>query len=232
MPKSKNEKAIEAEQLYRKGLKLVEIARQLDVPSGTVRRWKSNYKWDAQSERSDKNKANARKKGGQIGNRGNRQAQGPPKGSQNALKHGLFAKYLPQEVFGIAEELEEKSPIDILWENITLTYANLLHAQRILFVRDKEDNNTFISSDGESGTSYEHHTAWDKQEKAFSAIARLQGELRQMIKTYDELTRSPLVTDEQRLRIEKLKQQVAGDEEQEDKLLQFARALNERFGDD
>lgn len=33
-----------------------------------------------------------------------------------------------------------------------------------------------------------------------------------------------------KLEIEKLKSQVVGDEEQEDKLLQFAKALNERFG--
>ena len=35
------------------GTKLVEIASQLNLPEGTVRRWKSTYKWDG--ERSDKN---------------------------------------------------------------------------------------------------------------------------------------------------------------------------------
>lgn len=37
-------------------MKLVEIASQLDVPAGTVRRWKSTYHWDGeqQSERSEK----------------------------------------------------------------------------------------------------------------------------------------------------------------------------------
>ena len=52
---------------------------------------------------------------------------------------------------------------------------------------------------------YEHHTAWDKQGKALAAIARTQAELKNMIKTYDEMTRSDLVTDEQRTRIELLK---------------------------
>lgn len=33
-------------------MKLVEIASQLNVPDGTVRRWKLNYKWD--NERSQK----------------------------------------------------------------------------------------------------------------------------------------------------------------------------------
>lgn len=37
-------------------MKLVEIASQLDVPAGTVRRWKSTYHWDGeqQNERSEK----------------------------------------------------------------------------------------------------------------------------------------------------------------------------------
>lgn len=201
MPKKRNEKSIEAERMYHEGMKLVDIAEKLGLPPGTIRRWKSSYKWDEESERSDKTKANVRKKGGQPNNKN---ATGPP-GNHNAVKHGLFSKYLPREVLGIVEEVEAKSPIDILWENITLTYANLLHAQRILFVQDKDDSTELISGDGLKGTTYEHHTAWDKQGKALAAIAKTQGELRQMIKAYDELTRSPLVTEEQRLRIDTLK---------------------------
>ena len=33
-----NEKAVEAEQLYRDGEKLADIARKLEIPAGTVRR--------------------------------------------------------------------------------------------------------------------------------------------------------------------------------------------------
>lgn len=44
--------------MYRAGMKLVEIASQLNLPEGTVRRWKSTHKWE--SERSEK-KANVRK---------------------------------------------------------------------------------------------------------------------------------------------------------------------------
>lgn len=60
MARAPNEKVKQAEKLYREGLKLVEIAEALNIPSGTVRRWKKTYKWDeeapqAESERSDKN---------------------------------------------------------------------------------------------------------------------------------------------------------------------------------
>lgn len=57
MARGPNEKAKEAQALYNSGMKLVDIANKLEVPSGTVRRWKSTYKWDgeSESERSDKN---------------------------------------------------------------------------------------------------------------------------------------------------------------------------------
>lgn len=56
LARSPNEKAEKAHKLYKGGMKLVEIASQLDVPAGTVRRWKSTYHWDGehQSERSEK----------------------------------------------------------------------------------------------------------------------------------------------------------------------------------
>ncbi|MDO5293328.1 MAG: terminase small subunit [bacterium] len=50
-----NEKAQKAKELYEIGKKLVDIANELDVPAGTVRRWKSTYKWEGeQCERSGK----------------------------------------------------------------------------------------------------------------------------------------------------------------------------------
>lgn len=53
MARAPDERIIEAREMYKNGKKLVEIASQLNLPEGTVRRWKSTYKWD--SERSDKN---------------------------------------------------------------------------------------------------------------------------------------------------------------------------------
>ena len=53
MARAPDERITQAKELYIKGMKLVEIASQLNLPEGTVRRWKSTYKWD--SERSGKN---------------------------------------------------------------------------------------------------------------------------------------------------------------------------------
>lgn len=189
-------------------IELIEIAERLGVSAGTVRGWKSKDKWEPKIKGTLQKKNTERSKNPRGAPKGSKNAlgHGAPKGNANALKHGLFAKYLPQEVYEMAQELTEKQPIDILWENITLTYANLLHAQRILYVQDVEDTTTMlIASTAKGGASYEVHTSWDKQGKALAAMARAQAELKSMIKTYDELTRSPLVTEEQRQRIELFK---------------------------
>ena len=213
-------------------IELIEIAERLGVSAGTVRGWKSKDKWDPKIKGTFQKKNTERSKNPRGAPKGSKNAlgHGAPKGNTNALKHGLFAKYLPQEVYEIAQELSDKQPIDILWENITLTYANLLHAQRILFVQDVEDSNTFVTSEGKAGVGYEHHTAWDKQGKALAAIARAQSELKGMIKTYDELTRSPLVTEEQRLRIDNLKAQLGSNDESDTVITGFTFDRSEYNG--
>ena len=80
----------EAKAMYLKGVKLVEIASKLNLPEGTVRRWKSTHKWD--NERSDKkSERSERKKGGQPGNRNaeGHGGTGPP-GNKNAVRTGEF----------------------------------------------------------------------------------------------------------------------------------------------
>lgn len=53
MARAPDERITKAKEMYLHGMKLVEIASQLNLPEGTVRRWKSTHKWDG--ERSDKN---------------------------------------------------------------------------------------------------------------------------------------------------------------------------------
>ena len=226
------DKAFEIYSEHNGNIELIEIAERLGVSSGTVRGWKSKDKWEPKIKGTFQNKNTERSKNPRGAPKGSKNAlgHGAPKGNTNALKHGLFAKYLPQEVYEIAQELSDKQPIDILWENITLTYANLLHAQRILFVQDVEDSNTFVTSEGKAGVGYEHHTAWDKQGKALAAIARAQSELKGMIKTYDELTRSPLVTEEQRLRIDNLKAQLGSNDESDTVITGFTFDRSEYNG--
>ena len=228
------DKAFEIYSEHNGNIELIEIAERLGVSAGTVRGWKSKDKWEPKIKGTFQKKNKERSKNPRGAPKGSKNAlgHGAPKGNTNALKHGLFAKYLPQEVYEIAQELSEKQPIDILWENITLTYANLLHAQRILYVQDVEDTTSvLIATTAKGGASYEIHTSWDKQGKALAAIARAQTELRGMIKTYDELTRSPLVTEEQRLRIDNLKAQLGSGDEDDTVITGFTFDRSEYNGD-
>lgn len=44
MARVRSPDSIRAEKMYHSGMKLVEIAKELKVPEGTVRRWKSTQK--------------------------------------------------------------------------------------------------------------------------------------------------------------------------------------------
>ena len=86
----------EAKAMYLKGRKLIEIAQLLDLPEGTVRRWKSTHKWD--SERSDKNSERSVKKKEHIkkGNRllEDRRSETPELPEKQQLFCILYAKTL------------------------------------------------------------------------------------------------------------------------------------------
>lgn len=65
MARAPDQRVQQAEAMFLSGKKLVEIANELNLPEGTVRRWKSTYKWECErseskSERSEK-KASVRK---------------------------------------------------------------------------------------------------------------------------------------------------------------------------
>lgn len=88
--------SIKAEKMYQKGMKLIDIAKKLGVPDGTVRRWKSTQKWDEpkkseRSEKTQKQKANVRKKP-RPQEREPCKNSGAPKGNKNAVKHGGYSE--------------------------------------------------------------------------------------------------------------------------------------------
>ncbi len=60
LARKRSKESIEAEEMYKQGVSLVDIANKINKPPGTVRRWKSTQNWDNdKSERSD-SKANVR----------------------------------------------------------------------------------------------------------------------------------------------------------------------------
>lgn len=108
MARAPDERIKQAKAMYLKGLKLVEIASQLNLPEGTVRRWKSTHKWD--NERSHRNSERSHKKGPPIGNKnavGN--DGGAPEKNKNAVKTGEF-----EALFFDALEEDEKQLIQMV----------------------------------------------------------------------------------------------------------------------
>lgn len=212
MPRKPDERIEQAKEMFSKGLKLIEIANQLEVPEGTVRSWKNRYKWDCNVAKEKRNVAKA-KKGGQPGNKNAVGGKGP-KQNKNAEKHGFFSKYLPEETFSIIQDIEKKNPLDILWENIQIAYAAIVRAQQIMYVKDHEDKTIEKIEEKEGnviGEKWEVQQAWDKQATFLKAQARAQGELRSLIKQYDELLHSnyELATEEQKARIEQIRAKTA-----------------------
>lgn len=184
MPKKPDERIEPAKQMYLEGMKLIDIAKQLDLPEGTVRRWKSTHKWD--SERSDKNNANVRIKRKRGGQPGNHNASGPP-GNRNAEKHGFFTKWLPEETREILEDIETDDPLNLLWDNIQLQYVAIVRAQKLMYVKDQQDRTKEISMEGESITAYDIQQAWDKHATFMQAQSRAIGTFSRLVKEYDEL---------------------------------------------
>jgi uncharacterized protein YjcR len=127
---------IKAEKDYVKGMKYKEIAEKYGVSINTVKSWKRSYGWvrnkGAPSEKSVRTKKRGAPKEN-INAKGN-SGGAAPKGNQNAVTHGFFSKYLPQESLDILEEIKERSPVDMLWDQIMIQYAAIIRAQKIMFI--------------------------------------------------------------------------------------------------
>lgn len=229
MARAPDARAEQAKELFLSGKKLIEIAQLLGVPEGTVRSWKNRYKWDSDNATLQRPKRNAAKRrGAQPGNRnavGNRGGAAPLK-NKNAEKYGFFSKYLPDETREIFSAIEQADPLDLLWHQIQIAYTAIIRAQRIAYVKDQQDKTIekIGHKDGETVKEerWEVQQAWDKQNEFMKAQARAQGELRAMIKQYDEMLHKDWASasEEQKARIAQMKAQTqrlslgpAGDED-------------------
>lgn len=201
MARARSPNSIEAEEMYKNGMKLVDIAKKLDVPASTVRRWKSTQNWDGKTkgkknERSQKKKANARHKGGQPGNRnavGNK--GGPLKpGDKIAEKHGAYSSVYWDVLDESEKDMIEDIPMDeemLLIEQIQL-FA--VRERRIMIAINKYRNmkgevSLYGFNRSESKRTFKIEE--DKQlyeeriEKKISAEERLPGDMYNMQTTME-----------------------------------------------
>ena len=222
MPRAPNEKAETAKQMYLEGQKMVDIAKALDIPEGTIRSWKNRYKWNATLQKHNRNVA--KKCGAPVGNKN---ATGGPPGNKKAEKFGFFSKYLPPETKEIFDAVQDADPIDLLWHQIQIQYAAIVRAQRIMYVEDQEDSTKVTSMESAGAEAYMVQMAWDKQASFLQAQSRAMKTLQGLFKQYEELLKSDLATEEQKARIDRLKAEIAKVEAENKE-----RAGGEQPGDD
>nr|WP_317615095.1 phage terminase small subunit [Bacillus atrophaeus] len=141
MPRPRDPRRDKAFRLWKEScgsMKLKDIADEFGVTSSTVRKWKANDKWEEKMKGSaPKGNKNAKgNKGGRapLGKNaiGNKSGAAPLR-NQNALTHGFFSKFLPQDTLSIMEEIQERSPVDMIWGQIQIQYAAIIRAQKIMF---------------------------------------------------------------------------------------------------
>lgn len=181
------DKKEQAKKYYEEGWKYKDISEKLSVPLNTIKSWKKRAGWQREKATQKVQPAN------RGAPKGNKNAQGnkggsPPKGNKNAVKHGLFAKWLPEETIEIMETVSQSEPADILWNNIMIQYTAIIRSQQIMYVNDigdiSKEESGWSSGEGGSSSTMQVQYAWDKQANFLAAQSRAMATLSNLIKQF------------------------------------------------
>ncbi|MDH6595850.1 phage terminase small subunit [Bacillus aerius] len=215
MARARNPNRDKAFQLWKEsdGSRLLkDIAEELGVTANTIRKWKANDKWDEEFKGSAPiEKRSAPIRGAPKGNKnavGN--SGGAPARNQNAKTHGFYSKHMPAEAFEIMQDIQEFSPVDLLWEQIQIQFTAIVRAQKIMFVESKDEmikelkkKKSVVSDSADiEEEEYEFQFAWDRHATFLNAQSRAMSELRGLIKQFDNIAHE---TDERRLKLEQMR---------------------------
>ncbi|MFD4417639.1 phage terminase small subunit [Bacillus safensis] len=204
-------KHIQAEKDYVKGMKYKDLAEKYGVSINTIKSWKKRHGWE-RKKGAPKRKSVHTKKGGQPGNvnaLGNSGGAAPIR-NQNAKTHGFYSKHMPAEAFEIMQDIQEFSPVDLLWEQIQIQFTAIVRAQKIMFVESKDEmikelkkKKSVVSDSSDiEEEEYEFQFAWDRHATFLNAQSRAMSELRGLIKQFDNIAHE---TDERRLKLEQMR---------------------------
>lgn len=199
MPRQRNPNRKKAFEIYKKNngnITNKQIAELLSENEKIIAVWKTRDKWKTILQ-SEKNNIEKNKRGSQLQN-------------QNAIKHGFFSKYIPQETLEIIN-CEELNQLDMLWKSIMLQYAAIIRSQSIMYVEDKNDKTAEVINNDKNNQRLIVQQSWEKQADFLNAQSRAMTTLQGLIKSYDDLLNKnrDLATEEQRARIEVLKSKIS-----------------------
>jgi hypothetical protein len=134
---------------------------------------------------------------------------GAPAGNKNGMRHGFFSRIMPDdpELKAIIEEIDAKSPIDIVWDQIVIQYAQIARAQKLMYVQDKDDIVRHLKREKESDHAWEKEWEfqypWDRHAAFLTAQSKAMGTLERLIARHDAMA-----NDEQKLKTAKLKAEI------------------------
>lgn len=126
MARAPDKRIEQAKAMYLKGMKLVEIASQLNLPEGTVRRWKSTHRWD--NERSDKNSERSERKKERKKKAAESEVEQVMKNSDLTDKQQLFCLYYVR--YFNATKAYQKA-YECSWETAVVNGPRLLGNARV-----------------------------------------------------------------------------------------------------
>lgn len=119
-----------------------EIAEILGITDSTVRKWKSQDKWNDELK-----KQNKKKRGGQPGNK-NAVGSGAPVGNKNAYKHGVYSKIY----YGECSKEEQ----DLLNGITADPYENLFRQYQSFLIKEKRIRDYITELDSSSSDENLH----------------------------------------------------------------------------
>lgn len=201
-----------------------EIADLLQEKLNNINSWRVQDKW---AKRLNKVGAPFGNKNA-VGNKGG----GAPEANQNARTYGWYSKYYPTTSRNLIKEAEEAggTPLEILWAQIMTQWIAIIRAQKIMHVKNHDDKTKELKKfksqrenvGGKSSVQieevyreeeYEIQQAWDKHATFLTAQSRAMAQLTNMLKKYDDMLHAnwDTVTEEQKLRVEKLKVDIQKD---------------------
>ncbi len=220
----------QAKEMYLAGEKLINIAKQLDLPEGTVRRWKCTHKWGersngTKSERSEKGTKVKRKRGAQPGNKN---SSGGPPGNKKAVKTGEFETLLFDCLDEDEKRLIEITPNDkqrLLLQEIGFSSVRerrmlkRIEAIKISEGYMGEEGLTLVSIEtGEEGTKKKYEGKLGQIQAIEEAITRVQARKQRAIESLHKFG-----FDDQQIRLETRRLEMAakangevGEEEEQD----------------
>jgi uncharacterized protein YjcR len=205
------EKAFEIYKEHNGKITSKEIAEILNEKLNNINSWRTQDKWSKKFNKIGAPYGNANAAGNCSG--------GAPKGNLNRFTYGNYTKRIPFAVKNIMQELDIEDPLEKQWRMICLQEARIINMQKIMHVKNKNDMTKELkkTSDGEKGSSeeYEIQFAWDKEANLINTQSKAMNTLSKLIKQYDDMLNAnwDLATEEQKLRIERLKVQIKNDKQ-------------------